>query len=322
MNNVLESFISIDEKSIDLLKPKNDFDLYYIKNNVDIALDKEKIPDKIEEYIISNPNDGFNLSKDIFYISGKISLENIGCLYGKMDGYTRVALDDTVLGISINAYSLVSKYNISKPLAEISINDNEKKYIDYKLMFPQGAIGDKLYLSINLYVKEAKTKSSIFASEDGIIIGTIYNATVLMEGDGSIFPTSVITDSSTDAPLWYVELSFAELSEPLSKETVCLYLNYSHKDFSQIGCTDITEDNYIIWKEILTSYFLQIITSLNEGEKTSLYENNNYEEGTIGYFLQYIVKSFNISKSILNNPDLLNKYLQINIQKIIKGNVS
>ena len=315
MNNVLESFITLDDNIINHLNIKNSFSASYLIDNNNFQLNLEKLIDDSEEYYLSSSDDNYSITKNNLCIRGCINVENIGCLFGKESEYSRIALDDTVIGVSLNAYSVVSKRNITKPIGEFSISDSQSSII-YDISFPIGALADKLFISINLYVKDAKTKSNIFASIDGTILGNIYSAIINLEGTGSIFPIRVV--ASNDEPLWYVDLNYDDLNDAFCQNNLCLNINSSHNDFDRIGSQDITLENKAMWKEILASFFSQIIISLNDNEKNELYQDDIYGDGSIGLFLQYIIKNFNIDKQVLDNPILLNKKILIGLDGIMK----
>ncbi len=315
MNNVLESFITLDDNIINHLNIKNSFSASYLIDNNNFQLNLEKLLDDSEEYYLSSSDDNYSITKNNLCIRGCVNVENIGCLFGKESEYSRIALDDTIIGVSLNAYSIVSKRNITKPIGEFSISDSQSSII-YDINFPVGALADKLFISINLYVKDAKTKSNIFASIDGTVLGNIYSAIINLEGTGSIFPIRVV--ASSDEPLWYVDLNYDDLNDAFCQNNLCLNINYLHNDFDKIGSQDITLENKAMWKEILASFFSQIIISLNDNEKNDLYQDDIYVDGSIGLFLQYIIKNFNIDKQVLDNPILLNKKILIGLDGIMK----
>ena len=124
--------------------------------------------------------------------------------------------------------------------------------------------------------------------------------------------------ASNDEPLWYVDLNYDDLNDAFCQNNLCLNINSSHNDFDKIGSQDITLENKAMWKEILASFFSQIIISLNDNEKNDLYQDDIYGDGSIGLFLQYIIKNFNIDKQVLDNPILLNKKILIGLDGIMK----
>lgn len=316
MNNVLESFVKLDESIINHLNVKNSLNASYIVDNNSIQLKLEKLNIETEEYYLSSIDDKYSVDKNNLVIHGCVNIENIGSVYGQEDNYSRVALDDTIIGVSLNAYSLVSKHNVSKPIGEIKITNENTVSIVYSFEFPTGSLADKLFITINLYVKEAATKSNIYATIDGTVLGTIYNAIINLEGTGSIFPIRVI--ASKKDPLWYVDLNYDDLNDTFCQNNICLNVNSLHDDFDKIGSQDITPENKAMWKEILTSFFSQIIMSLNNNEIEDLYKEDVYGEGSIGLFLQYIIGNFDIDKQILSNPILLNRKIMIWLDGIMK----
>lgn len=316
MNNYLDSFITLDDNLIEHLCVKNSFSASYLDGNNIKQLDLEKTSVDNEEYYLSSSDDKYNLAVNNLFIQGCVSLENIKSLYGKEIDYSRIALDDTIIGVSINAYSLVSKRNITKPIGDIKLVNENNLNISYNIEFPMGALADKLFISLNLYVKEAKTKSNVFASIDGTVLGSIYSAVINLEGTGSIFPIRVV--SSKEDPLWYVDLNYDDLNDAFCQNNICLNINSSHSDFGKIGSQDITIENKTLWKEILATFFLQIIMRLNANEKDDLYKDDNFTEGSIGLFLQYIVKNLEIDKQFLNDSVSLNKKLLLGLDRIMK----
>ena len=316
MNNVLDSFITLDENLVEHLCVKNSFSAFYINNSTAVPLDLEKTSIENEEYYLSSSDDKYNIANNNLCIRGCVSINNIKSLYGKENDYSKIALDDTVIGVSLNAYSIASKRNITKPIGEIKIDSENNINIYYDINFPTGALADKLFISLNLYVKEVKTKSNIFASIDGTILGTIYTAIINLEGTGSIFPIRVV--SSKEEPLWFVDFNYDDLNDAFCQNNICLNINASHFDFEKIGSQDITPDNKAIWKEILSAFFLQLIMGLSDNEKDELYKDDNYDEGSIGLFLQYIVDSLEIDKQFLNDPITLNKKLLLGLDRIMK----
>ena len=316
MNNVLESFVSLDDNLIQHLYVKNSMIASYLNDNNRVKLKLEKINNELEEYYLSSLDDNYNLAKNNLCIHGCVNIQNIKSLYGKDNDFPRIALDDTVIGIALNGYSLVSKHNFTKSIGEITLNDDNSSSVIYNIDFPTGALADKLFLSINLYVKEAKTNSNIYATIDGTVIGTIYSAIINLEGTGSIFPIRIVSEK--EEPLWYIDLNYNDLNDAFCQNNICLNINSSHNDFDKIGSQDITLDNKAMWKEILAAFFSQTLVSLSDGEKNDIYKENIYNDGSIGLFLQYILENFDIDKPILDNPILLNKKILLGLDNIMK----
>lgn len=315
MNNVLESFIKLNDNIIEGLNVKNSIGVFYKKDGNISQLNMEKTNEENNEYFISSTDDTFNLVNDNIFIHGCVSFENVKSLFGMDSIGNAIALDDTVIGVSINAYSLVSKNNFSFPIGEIIAKDDAAN-ISYDIEFPTGALADKLFILVNLYVKEVNTKSNIFASIEGTILGTINTTIINLEGNGSIFPVKVV--SSNSEPLWFVDLNYDDLNDPFGQNRICLNINSAHVDFDKIGSQDITRDNNAMWKEIFASFFSQIFLGLSQNDKNDIFDNGSFDEGSIGLFLKYILESFDIDKSMLDNPVLLNKKILIGLDSIMK----
>ena len=307
MAKLLESFPIIVDEAINIIRPEVKLSLSYDNNGTIKDLPITHIPDTDYNYYIDN-NGEWNPSKNNLKIRGNINLFNLNTLFNEY----KVADVCTTLGVGINFICKTSKMNITKPIGEFDYGDDILS-LNFDLDIDKQKLSQKVDIEVFVYVKSVLNKT-IFASVEGVELGQLCNITMDIEGSGSIFPIKIIEDSSK--PLWSMNLNYDTLDDSFSIQTVCIKINKAHKDFKYLGCEDIDSNNYYLWKEILSNFFVNILLSAKE-EYDSL-SNNLYEDGTVGCFIAYLIDSFKIEKNYMDNPIMLSENIRLILDKIIK----
>ena len=258
--------------------------------------------------------DGKIWSPDIcdLNIKGTLHLDNLHDLF--MDGDLKLVDKDVIVGVAINVFSSNSRYNQTYKVGTFNINSNSKLDIPYNLKITKNRLTSKFNISYILYVEKSGGDIKHYANIQGMMLGELLNNEVYVEGNGSLFPIKVIDEPNY--PLWTAYFGFTELEEPMSINNICLSINASNKDYQYLGSEDITDDNRHMWAEIICSFFTLLLLSI---DKTSInnIRNSDFDEGTVGLFLKYIIESFNITDNEMTNPSLLRQKLKIYIEKVI-----
>ena len=307
MAKYLETYPTILPDAIKKIDPSVELSLKYLKDNEEKNIEIARVPDTLNGYYIDdngewNPKD-YNIT-----IKGKLTLNQINCLFRE----NKVAAGNTLLGIGMTYVSKTSKINYTKPLIVFNSSDSGL-CVPFEIEIDKGRISQKLDIEFFAYVKEAPNKT-LYASLEGETLGTITSITIDLEGSGSIFPIKIIDDPTK--PLWTMHLNYDSLEEDFSILTVCLKINKAHKDYKFLGSQDIDSSNYYLWKEILASFFSNILIN-SAGDYESLY-NNQYEDGTVGCFISYLVESFGIDKATIENSIQLTELLRTKLDLVIR----
>jgi hypothetical protein len=241
---------------------------------------------------------------------GRLSISNINALFNEYP----IASHDTVLGIAMTVYCKLSKINFTKPIGELKYNQhNETCNFDYNFYFPAKSLNQSINIEFSIYVKECNSTTGPFATIVGANLGTIKTFEIKIEGSGSIFPIKIIED--INKPLWSMNINYDDLNDDFSIQSVCIKLNKAHNDFKYIGSEAIDANNYYLWKEVLAGFFTNIL--LYSKDDFDLLENNEYKEGSMGNFINYIICNFQISKSDIGNPITLSEKIRLFLDKII-----
>ena len=313
MKNKFETFPILNQDSLKELQPEFYIDKISTRSNIKLELQKL---DESKTYYIQPKVDSWDLTKESILMDGRIELSNTNILF---DGKNKIANKDTKIGIALNCYSTKSKFNFSKPIGTYPIkynevsSSNEYKF-EFKNEFSPNYINEKFSFEILLYIKEAPSKSELYASEEGTILGSIGTYEFYVEGNGSAFPIKYIEDKN--APLWTMNFDHEALMEEFSSSNVCININRKHKDFKLLGVEKISSNNEVIWKEILSSFYTQIFEILIINNELKEVIREQYDEGTVGLFLKYLIDLFDINEN--NNPITINQQIKLKIDELFK----
>lgn len=258
------------------------FDMDENEQKININYDN---PSKIE---LVDSDNSWNKNLDNLKIKQKIILGNCSSLFGT-GGVTN---EQSILGIAILSSSRESKTRQVKKVSTFKLEDKTHE-CSFVLDFPRGSYRKKIEYSIIVYVHRLNGAAGIFADGTGYVLGSIFDTTLLLEGESSIFPIRSIEDK--DAPFWRLQCDWQDLNDSFEENT-SLILNKLHKDYRFIDPLDAKYDEEL-FKEILMEVLTQMIFYAKElGELSILFEEE-WVPGSIGDLLIYYINTFSINYS-------------------------
>lgn len=142
-----------------------------------------------------------------------------------------------------------------------------------------------------LYLKDPGTPAAsemYFALQPGTILGTLDQSEVFIDGNGSVFPISIV--NAPGKSLWnvYYDETADPLQDPFNGEYVEIRLNKAHPDFDALKIeTSMTESTLFL--EVISSAMFVIV----EAAKDSLGEDWNNVLNGIGYDPGSIAEAIN-----------------------------
>ena len=311
MSNRIESFPMLNENivselNIDLITLKGEYNLNNSIYKLDFIRDNEN-----NDYVLDN-NGMWTSDTNDLHILGEFKIGNYNILF---DEYN-LAKKDTILGVSLTYISIGSSKTYTKSIAELTYQNNDEKTIQFSLDFEEGELASILSLKFSIYVKNVqKDNNSVLAQNAGTVLGEVYNCNLLIEGQGSEFPIVII--ESPESPLWDMEVDFESFDDIFSKDTICLKINKAHKQFSKLGVDKISLNNNLVWKEILASFFENIFLVAQQIEDIETIYDEQFQEGTIGGFLKFMLTTFNISQKDLRNPTILSMQIRKELDNLL-----
>ena len=76
-------------------------------------------------------------------------------------------------------------------------------------------------------------------------------------------------------------------------------------------------NNNLVWKEILASFFENIFLVAQQIEDIETIYDEQFQEGTIGGFLKFMLTTFNISQKDLRNPTILSMQIRKELDNLL-----
>lgn len=208
-------------------------------------------------------------------------------------GTNGIAPASAVLGLAIRWISSKSDERGVIPFGEIVQTDSVATYsVEHR--FNKGILKGSLKLQTILYLKDSGTPAAsemYFALQPGTILGTLDQSEVFIDGNGSVFPISLVNSPGT--ALWSVY--FDETADPLqdlfNSDYVEIRLNKTHPSFDALKIeTSMTESPLFL--EVISSAMFVIVEAVKEslGEDwINVLNGIGYDPGSIAEAINFFV---------------------------------
>ena len=312
---VIESFpiLNDDNKknlSIDLTVKGN-----YLNENNKLSILNFNVDENDSNIIYCDDPCGFwNPKSYNINIKGSLSIDNLDSLFTT----NKIVDEDTILGLAVTVNSKNTSMTFTEEIGEKRFKDGNTNY-EFEIEFGKSQLYVDFYIDVILYIKDSFVENSIFASEVGTSLGILVSKNIVVEGKGSIFPIEIV--KVENGPLWNMKINYDSIyDDEFSIKTVSLQINSLNNGFKYLEIDKISDKNSIIWKEILSSFFFNLLLYVNRQDGITNIVKLNDEElilGSLAYYIKYIVESFKITNEI-NNPVLLSNKVRTEIDRIIK----
>lgn len=285
----------------------------YVKDGVTMTLDYDDQDSSsyslIDKEGFWNPDDyGLELKWEITCGDGS-------ALYGAYNYETACACDDALIGIALSWYSQDSKRRNTIPMGEIR-NTNDMQNVVCLYSFEKSQLRGKVGFSLILYLKCPgcpQEDETHFANEQGYVLGTIDEFSIILDGNGSYFTISEV--SMPGEPLWKVEYDIDDPTNDSFSDCVSIILNSSHPQYKYIRRND-PQFNIQLLIEIMSNSIATVIETVRSVDK-DFDCINNPEEGSVAQALLYFK---NVLEWDFTNPitisNSIRKYLEKNIDEL------
>lgn len=206
-------------------------------------------------------------------------------------GENGVAVDEATIGIAVMWSSKTSSQRGIIKCSEFQ-RQVGKVSIDIEGCFPPGQLKGTVIFDTVLYLKQAPEISpSYYARKPGTILGVLDTITVIIDGNGSVFP--IVEVQEPGYPLWYVVCKWSDpLSDPFDEENVELRINTANPAYNYLKVEEGLKESPFL-KEILASAMQTIILNAMQGEYwNDIVNGENLDEGSIGQAINYFISTF------------------------------
>ena len=166
---------------------------------------------------------------------------------------------DSVLGIALRWMSAKSGYRGFLPFGEISQTCKNSTF-NYEYVFEKNSLRGSITLETILYIKSCKkcgTDEQHLAQQSGTVLGILDSCELFLDGNGSIFPVSTVSD--TTKPLWWVyyDDTCDPLQDPFDEEFVELRLNKAHPAYEYLRIDENLKDSPLFLERTVRRHYYQ-----------------------------------------------------------------
>jgi len=265
-------------------------------------------------------------SRDVYSLkdSNKYwTIENYGFCYSqsiqvsepeKMFGSEGYACKNATIGIGLIWNSKTSNLRGSSHIGSFRLG-SKSEIFEVNEIFERASLRGEVIIRIVLYIEKSgkPTKEEMMlANNAGMIIGELSNITLLLDGNGSMFP--IYNVEIKGDTLWNVHITYEDPSIDLFEECVCINLNTKNPGFKYID-RDSDDFNNQMLIEVLSSALSLIIENLRA------FDNNfsflqNAQEGSIAQAVQFFKDKLSWDLSTPENlSHSIRKYLEAKLVK-------
>lgn len=266
------------------------YQFYYHKDGYSIDLDSEanELHGQTQSVIqLSDPNCQWHANSYDLCFKRKCNINNVKFLFGE----NGVAGEDAVLGIAIMWSSKTSSQRGIFDIGQIQVNE-PKRTLDIEASFSPGQLKGSVCLETIIYLKKSsQTQGDPFAKSTGTILGTLDDTTIIIDGNGSVFPIVEVKEPSQ--PLWYVVCSWSDpLVDSFDEDNVKLCINASNPSFNLLKLEDgLRESPFFV--EVLAGAMQTIVLNVMSSRYwEEIVRGENLEDGSIGQAINYFITTF------------------------------
>lgn len=267
--------------------------VFKYNNEIQNSIDEIKIDESKDTIVFEDQN------KNWFYKENNLIIEKeINFNPQKLFGLNGLVAKDSQLSLAVIWKSRKTMIKGIKKYSSFTVEqDNVAENIE--ITFGKNDLRDDVTIEIVIILEKNSAQPTYiegkFANNPGSIVGVLETKKLIFVGDGSMFPVSIV--ELKDGPLWFLDIDFA--FENLVEESICLKINKSHKKFHLLNKEDKEKFDEELLEEITINVVFQIMLEYND--KASLFEEDEYEEGTIGSLISYFIKAFEPNNSSISN---------------------
>lgn len=299
-----------DEALEELLNVSKDYHFFYREED-GFTHFLNQTEDYEYKILLNNEDDSWDYVEKGLGLTGSITLGEASSLFGP----TQLVAADAEIGIALQWVSKQSSQRGIVPISTITNNTPNDFVIPFEYYFFNDKLFGEVNISLIIYLKKPSQKSlSGQANLAGIILGTLIEWDIVLDGEGSTFPIVIVEEQNS--PLWYVDFNYTEpLIEPFNKEYIAIYLNKSHVAFSAIyePKTKLDQSLYV---EFLASALQLILQNLMEFEEwQDIQHGKNCEGGSIGQVIYYFKTTL---KWDFDTPEKLAISLRKDLERLVK----
>ncbi len=283
INSRLYKTISNDDFSNLNLKISREY--VYITDNDVKVIKEQPFENTNSKKIFQLVDDDYewNPKEQSLLLTLNLEMNNVSTLFGKNGSCYK----DAVLGVGLVWKPEKSRIKRCKKLFEITAIDDSINYTIKDIELPN--ISSNVEFNLVIYITKPGSLDGkpFFANEEGMILYTELLWTIIMEGNGSIFP--VFEREEENGPIWsYYCDDITDIADDFfDSEHVGIIINKMHPSYAMIHPKSPTYSQAYV-NETLSSAIAFIILDLRSKQENNLIDlNEECERGSILEVLKY-----------------------------------
>lgn len=265
-----------------------EYKFFYTNNHQETGLEHEPVEGMLSTFKMT---DSLNWNADDFNwgFSRKYVIKTYNFLFGS-EG---IAPQGAVLGLAAIWTSSESRQRGVIDIGELRYSEEDRLELSAYKVFLKAQLRGMVDISTVIYVKSPADsigdKESHLANRAGIVLGELDKISIIMDGDGSVFPIYEFEDTSQ--PLWYVNCEWEDPTYEKFSDSVSIYINRKHKNYKYVDKKSKYFDEQLI-KEIISSSIMIIIQKVKDSGYWIQTENGeNLEIGSVSQALYYFINT-------------------------------
>lgn len=277
---------SLSQKDFETLglKPKRQY--YYLVDGEKKTITEQTFQDDNNKNVFQLVDEDFewNPKEQSLYLNISVKSKDLNSLFGT-DGFCSPG---TILGIGLVWKPEKSKIKRCIKLGEISENNS---IIDFNVEnIELQNLSSNVEFDILVYIVKPSVNSinPFFANEEGMVLYSGKLWTIIIEGNGSIFPIYEIDDEH--GPIWSYYCDIIDIvDDPFDLEHIKININRKHPAYSLIHPKSQTYSQEYV-NEVLSTALAMIIIEIRSKQENNTIDLN--EDGSQGSILN-VMKYFN-----------------------------
>ena len=183
-------------------------------------------------------------------------------VYSLFYSESKICQTNAELGLGLEWKSKESKVKFCKKLTTINkFTENiDINILDLEIKNPDSDIDFRWFIYISKAGKAEDSSEEKFAKSEGLVLGKEHWWTIMVSGNGSIFP--VDENAKPGNPLWTVRANFSDWAQDeFSIDNVAVTFNPAHPLYEKINYGGDEFDEQI-FKEVISSALSTLITEI------------------------------------------------------------
>lgn len=257
---------------------------YQLNDGKYIKLDETKFKNTNNDslYQLVDPFEQWDPKNKGIFMSFEINFRDSTGLFGR----SNYVFEDAKVGVGITWQSEGSKYRHCIKFGDITHYNKDITFKKTNVYIEN--FSSNTTFSIILYISKPGNcgGNAYFANEKGMVLCEEPLWTVILDGEGSIFP--IFDYEDPNGPLWSYDVDVDDITEePFDRQHISIKLNKLHNSYRFLNYND-ESFNESFFKEIIASAMTMIIIKLRENEIDGTFDfKKSYEKGSILSVLKF-----------------------------------